>query len=873
MTSSLPWDKPRRGVSAWKIATYILIGCVILCAVVGYVVHRRLVEKADSFDLSALSQMESASTIFDRRGNVLGHIYLQNREPVPLEKMSIYLQHAAIAAEDTRFYSHNGSDYKGILRAALKNARSNRIRQGASTITQQLARNTFPLKERTFSRKILEIYVAHRIETSLTKDQILEYYLNRIYLGSGLYGVEAASRGYFGKGAKDLTLGESATLAGLIKSPNNLSPWKNPKAAEIQRNYVLGHMVEHHLVSREEAEAAVALPLKVKSRSFVSSDSYAIEAIRQQVVSLIGFDAAVGMGYKIYTTIDGDLQREAEENLSKQLEFVETQPAFEAMHHQTYATYKALYQEEEKKAQHLASLNPKAPPPNPHAWIAEPAYLQGAILAIDNSDGGIVTLVGGRNFKHSEYNRALSPNAKRPFGTAFTPLVYAAAYQKGIFPGTLFLDQVIDNRQVMIGGETGILGEWGVEKAENQYEGAIPATIALSKGKNAATVRVGNETGLNALLALTKRAGITSQMREFPSTFLGSSELTISELVLAYTGFPNGGWRPAAPYLISKITDADGRVVMQNRSGPRVRIVDEDPAFQTHNALMLSLKEGSGEAATKRYGLKPETHAAGKTGTAYNFTDVLFCGYNPRFTCAVWMGYDAPRTPIYRGAFSNELTLPVWVKWMNAAAAIYPVKPIPKPADLKEVELCSISGDLATDQCEQTVNGEKTRCVYTEYATETQLPQRKCLVHNGLENPDAMAAITSTNANSNLGRMNVVSGGRQREESSAPKATSAVDLSQFHPVGVKASTVVENESKDPYGVPKEVPIPVAKAVTEEPAVPPKAEPVPKQEVVKKAIPVTPETESVAPSQEEATEVRRAQLVPMEKPSSIDFDED
>ena len=228
----------------------------------------------------------------------------------------------------------------------MKNLRSNRIRQGASTITQQLARNTFPLKGRTFSRKVLEIYVARRIETTLTKDQIMEYYLNRIYLGSGLYGIEAASKGYFGKPARELTLGEAATLAGLIKSPNNLSPWHDRQAAQAARDFVLGRMVDEEYISREQMEQAIAEPLAVKPRILASSDSYALEAIRQQVIAQVGLDRATSAGLKIYTTIDARLQKTAEEALRAQLNAVESNPAFQ--NHQTYAQYADRFREEEK---------------------------------------------------------------------------------------------------------------------------------------------------------------------------------------------------------------------------------------------------------------------------------------------------------------------------------------------------------------------------------------------------------------------------------------------------------------------------------------------------------------------------------------------
>ena len=550
----------------WFLAL-LVVAAVVACvgAVIAYSLHLHWLDKAAQFDMSELGKMESASTIFDRNKLTYGYIYEQKREPVSIAQMPLDLQHAVVSAEDNRFYTHNGSDFRGILRASVKNLRANKVRQGASTVTQQLARNTFPLKGRTFSRKILEIYVARRIEETLTKDQIMEYYLNRIYLGSGLYGVEAASKGYFGKPVRELSLGEAAMLAGIIKSPNNLSPWQHKEAAQAARDFVLGRMVDEGYISRDQYQTASAEDLVIKPRVLASSDSYAMEAIRQQVIAQVGLDRAVSEGLKIYTTIDARLQKVAEEAVKEQLDDVERRPAFQ--NHQTYAQYAERYQDESRRAA-AAAQDSNAPPASARIAISAPEYLQGAVILLNNQDGGTLAIVGGRDFKHSEFNRATNPQARRSAGTAFVPFVYAAAYQKGIFPGRLFLDQVLDNRQVMVGGQSGILGEWGVERTGNHYDGPIPAALALLDGKNAATVRVGNDVGLNNVLELAKRAGINSPLRNFPATFLGSSEITLSELALAYTNFPNGGWRPAAPVLLTKIEDADGRGSLRGQAPP-----------------------------------------------------------------------------------------------------------------------------------------------------------------------------------------------------------------------------------------------------------------------------------------------------------------
>jgi membrane peptidoglycan carboxypeptidase len=364
--------------------------------------------------------------------------------------------------------------------------------------------------------------------------------------------------------------------------------------------------------------------------------------------------------------------------------------------------------------------------------------------------------------------------------------VYAAAYQKGIFPGRLFLDQVIDNRQVMVGGQTGILGEWGVEQADNHYDGPIPASIALIEGKNAATVRVGNEVGLDDVLALAKRGGITSPLRNFPATFLGSSEMTLAELALAYTSFPNGGWHAGGPYLLTKIEDADGEVLYQGKPRPRVRMVDEGPAYQVHAALQQVLQIGNGAAATKQLGLKPMA-AGGKPGTSYNFSDALFAGYNSEVTCAVWEGFDKP-VPIYRGAFGSQLAMPVWVDVMNAAAQYFPPRDIPVPRQLKKVEICERSGDLATDRCFDLIDGKRVRTTFFTYGTAAEIPTQTCPVHGG--GRSAAAALAS--ARLLQPAIQPVAGG-------PPRAIAVVNTDAVTPVVIKSPTVLITSGKDPYG--------------------------------------------------------------------------
>ncbi|MGZ5005805.1 MAG: transglycosylase domain-containing protein, partial [Chthoniobacterales bacterium] len=413
-----------------------------------------LKSQANALDLDQLEQMESASVILDRNGKIFGQIYVENRETVPYEKLPPDLVNAVVAVEDAKFYEHHGYDSLGIIRAAMKNLTAGHVRQGGSTITQQLARNSFSLKERTYRRKLLEIFLAKRIEDRFGKQKIMELYLNRIYFGGGLYGAEAAARGYFGKPAREMTLAECATLAGLIKSPNRLSPWNDRGNSREARDYALDRMRDLGLISREQCAAARAQQIVVGSRQNAQGQTYAVDYIRQQVIAAVGWDRAINEGYRIHTTIDVDLQRVAEDSLKTHLQEAEQHPDY---NHQTYAEYAASFRK--AKANGTMSEQPV------------PEYLQGAVIGLDNATGDILALVGGRDFEHNQYDRALQ--ARRPAGTAMLPFVYAAAFEKGMYPGSVVEDSPLDNRAVMIGGTTGILGEWGPESAENRYEGRM----------------------------------------------------------------------------------------------------------------------------------------------------------------------------------------------------------------------------------------------------------------------------------------------------------------------------------------------------------------------------------------------------------------
>ena len=762
--------KARRRRKRWYRRLWFTIPfwTLLILGIVGGVLFMKMKadyeSKARRFDYTRLEAMESASIILDRTGVVMGRIFTQNREQVTFDELSPALITAVIGAEDTRFREHAGVDYKGVARAVYENWRAGYNRQGASTLTQQLARNTFPEQlppsDRTRERKILEMFVAREIEQRCTKDKILELYLNRVYFGSGFYGAEAAARGYFGKSAKELSISEGSMLAAVLRSPNKLAPWENYSTCISERNRVLNRMLESKLISREDYDVAYNDEPLLKNKRSVHQENFAADMIHQQVLKLVGKDRALGDGLKIHTTIDWALQKKSEELLRGQLLSIERREGYE---HGTYADFDAKFEAAKGK---LVDTDGKK---------VAPEYLQGSVVVLNNTDGGILTIVGGRDFAHSQLNRATQ--VALPPGTAFKPLVYAAAFEKGLFPGTAVNDAVMDNTRVMIGGTTGFLGEWGPEISDNRFEGIISARTALVKSKNAATVRLGMMTGIKDVLTLADKAGISDELAAYPKTYLGGSEVTPMDLTLSYVMFAKSGTRPVEPYVIKRIEDKDGAVLF-SETPETEQVIKATTAYEVHTCLADVLERGTAERANSDLGLK-KYPLGGKTGTAYNFTDLWFVGYSSEVTASVWIGFDQqrgkPKRSIYRGAFSKDLALPVWAEIIKSTVATYPPQPIQQPPGIIRCEICAHSGELATDKC----LADGIRTTYHEICTEAQAPKNPCPIHTGLVAGTSSPAGTSTPA----------------DPKAPPKPKVFMDTEHFKSITMKEPTVI---GVDPY---------------------------------------------------------------------------
>ncbi len=715
--------KKRRRLLFWfRVFGFLsILGLIVALvgAVGAYFYLKPRYDLAQSFDLSELEDIEVASRILDRNGKELGRIFVQNRRPVTIEEVSDHFVNALLSAEDSRFYQHDGVDYWGILRAVYYSMRSKGINQGASTITQQLARQTFELKDRTISRKFTEIFLAQRIERRIgSKQKILELYMNRIYFGGGYYGIAAASEGYFGKEPDRLSLVEAATLAATIPNPYHRSPRSFPETSIKWRNHVLVRMEAEGHIDTDTRARMEKIPVQTIAKGNITGKSaFVYEKVRQEVIELIGFEAVSKGGFIIHTTIDSGIQEVAENALREQLAKIEQHPDF---NHGTMEQYKL------KKAEFQDSAHPDQTFP-------APKYLQGALLMIDNKTGAMIARIGGRDFSDSMFDRV--SQGRRPLGTAFKPFVYAAAFEGGYFPGTLVDDTPMDTRQVMIGGMTGILGEWGPENYNNVYENVITSRRALAKSKNAATVRLGQKVGIDPVVALAQSAGLSFEgdLQKFNATFLGRNPSSPEDVCLAYTIFPNSGRRAEKAFIISSIKDSLGNVIYTpNIAMKSGQMVDRYTAFQISSMLSDSFDYGTAAKAREKYGLG-DFPVAGKTGTEYDFTDNWFIGYTSEVTCVVWAGFDQSST-IYPEAFSSDTVLPVWTTVMNEAAKEFKPKAFLPPPDAEQVEICLKSGELASDDCYEVLEkgdgiASQVRCTYNEYLRPGTVIDRICHIH------------------------------------------------------------------------------------------------------------------------------------------------
>lgn len=587
---------------------------------------------AQSGDLPEISLLEkyrpSATTrVFADDGELIAEFYLEKRYPVSIERVPDHVIKAFLDVEDPRFYSHSGIDLIGVARAMLHNIRAGRIEQGGSTITQQLAKILFLKPERTFSRKFKEALLALQIEKRYSKQEILAIYMNQVYLGSGAYGVEAASRLYFGKSVDTLTIGEAAMLAGLPQAPSRHSPLVNPEGALARRRHALKRMLTEGHITEEQMERADKEPvLKEGSSVEVTRAPYLVEYIRQALQERFGTGTLYKGGLNIYTTLNLKLQDIAEAAVMKGLE--------DAM-----------------------KRRPR-----------KDALLQGALLAIEPHTGHIKAMVGGTDFAKSQYNRATQ--AHRQPGSAFKPIVFAAALDKGYRPEDVVLDIPVSYR----GAEKDQV--WSPSNFDNDFEGPVTLRRALARSINVVAVRLLDDVGIPVVIEYAQRLGITSQMPPYLPLALGATDLTLLEITGAYAAFDNAGVF-VKPTAIIRITDRDGRVIEDSIPVTR-NAVSAETAAEITDMLATVVRHGTGWKA-RELG-RP---VAGKTGTTSDYNDAWFVGYLPSMALGVWVGYDDHKT-IGKLETGSRAALPIWIDFMKnyIEALNVPVErfpPLPPP--------------------------------------------------------------------------------------------------------------------------------------------------------------------------------------------------
>jgi len=678
--------KAARPRSRWKVWLVLgaLVAALLVCLVYGF--------WASSFDMREVQEMSERSTVFDMDGKVYSRLQGENRVTVKLSQVSPYFINALLSREDSRFYQHHGVDPFGILRAIFKNLTHHSAKEGASTLTQQLARNSYPEglgSRKSIHRKILEAFVSVRIEQNYSKDQILEFYVNRIYFGSTVYGIETASQTYFGKHASDLSLGEAAMIAGLIRAPSYFSPLKNLKGATRERDTVLDRMVKLGKIKQDEADKAKATPVALaKKRPASAQDNYAMDMVRREMEELLSDEQRQDGGMKIYTTLDPALQKAAESVVDLELTKVEARPGYK---HPRKADFSAQAKAEEQ----------------------DTPYLQGALVVIDNRSGGIRAIVGGRDFSESKYNRAVAGKATRQIGSTFKPFVYAAAFNQGMLPGASIDDGPIAR------GEVRQAANWSPENSDGTYKGIMRAEEGLIQSRNTMSVRIGERAGLNEVARVAAAVGIENMPR-LPSVYLGAFEANVADLTAAYTVFANNGLRRQS-YVIERIDDAAGETIYR-AAHIQSRALDPGVAWMLTSTMGKVLERGTAAAAKSLGFTKP---AAGKTGTTNDFRDAWFVGYTTSLTCGVWVGLDKPETIIQKG-YGSALALPIWVDVMKAASSQrYPASNFQPPVPVRRATVCSISNQLATSGCDHAGTA------YSIDLPETRIPHDACGVHRG----------------------------------------------------------------------------------------------------------------------------------------------
>lgn len=631
-------------------------------------------------DVESIEDYEPLLTtrIYDIHNELIDEIYQQRRIPVALDSLPHFIVDAAVAVEDKEFYEHFGINIGRIFKAILVDIIKGGYVQGASTITQQLSRNIFLSLRKTILRKIKEIYLAILIERHYSKDKIMEMYLNEIYFGYGNYGIEAAAEYYFDKSVDTISLSEGAALIGLIRSPGYYSPYNDYNRFVQRKNFVLRELQADGYIKEKELESALGETLEVSDHSGDSrTGPYYINEVRKKMRALFGSASRTSGGYKIYTCMDKKMQVLADSIIEFGL----------------------------KRVEKIWHLTPRDSISDSLIFADNIPYIQGSMVVMEPSTGYVLALVGGRDFNDSRYNRAVQ--SRRQAGSSFKPFLYTAAIDNGFSPSDFVLDLPIIKE---IQGRT-----YAPANYDSTFMGKIPLRTALSKSRNSAAVRLTQEVGPFTVVDYAHRLGIESYLEPVLSIPLGTSGVTLLEMVRAYSTLANYGVK-VKPLFIRKVEDRYGNVVYENRE-VKEKVISEESAYLVVDMLQSVFNEGTAYGARRR-GF--ELPAAGKTGTTDNFTDAWFIGFIPGLTTGVWVGYDYPKR-IGNHASGAGVALPMWVDFMESIADSTVNYKFTQPDGVVHRYVCVESGQLATQRCPE---------VREEVFKRSNAPSRRCKLHS-----------------------------------------------------------------------------------------------------------------------------------------------
>jgi penicillin-binding protein 1A len=771
--SDMPGQPPPRRPWRWWQITLIVVGVLGLLgtlAVGGVLWHY-------AQDLPDLDQLQNyqpslVTQVYSSDQQLIGQFFIERRILTPLSEIPERLQNAVVAVEDARFFEHPGLDYIGILRAAWTNLRRRGKVEGASTITQQLARSLFLSSERTFDRKVRELVLAYKMELVSTKEQILELYLNQIYFGQGAYGVASAAQSYFGKDLSALSVAESAFLAGLPKSPNHYSPFKNYERAKKRQEHVLARMEEAGFLTTAEREQAVAEPLIFRRPGSEQNAPYFVEYVRQLLVAKYGETLVYKGGLKVTTTLNLEMQRAAEaafdaglRELDKRQGWrgplrtvdpaslksgnypVETtdQPVAVGDFREAVVTKvgkdfylvhlgngparlsfddmawakKRLKGSDPTKDFVVTSNQKRVFKPGEvievrvkkiqkdivYVQLEQTPLVEGGLIALEPGNGAIRAMIGGYDFTRSEYNRAVQ--ARRQPGSAFKPIIYAAAINQGMSPASVILDAPVVYEQVEEDKT------WKPENYGKRFHGMVSLREALAHSHNLATVRLLDKVGIKPVLEFAQQIGITSPLAADLSLGLGSSSVGLMELTSAYALFLNQGSQ-IEPYAIFSVRDNTGQVL--ELTEPQAReVVSKETAYLITNMMEDVVQKGTGQAA-KSLG-RP---IAGKTGTTNDFVNAWFIGGAPNLVTGVYVGFDDRRS-LGETESGAHAALPIWINFMREALKTLPVVPFAIPEGITFVKIDPSTGLLNSEQEDQAGSVE----IFTKGSEPTQSAQRR----------------------------------------------------------------------------------------------------------------------------------------------------